>query len=234
MWKAENYVGGGRSKLAFLDIKIPDVRNEVKKGFSFYNPKNKTFNAKDLKIFDYIWKNSNSHETLLVCLYYVKSLTFSKRTEHRALITTWLDKVDNWALSDELSGVYAEFLEDDPSWIKQYKMWNRSPNSWKRRQSLVGLLFYARFRKKKHLSWEQIKDLVEPLLDDCDYYVQKAVGWTLREAYAWYPKSVFDYIYKKCDQIAPAAWYACTEKMSVKEKSALKVRRRERNRKKKR
>lgn len=92
----------------------------------------------------------------------------------------------------------------------------------------MGLLFYSRFRKTKHLSWAQIKTFIDPLLDDSDYYVQKGVGWTLREAYAWYPKEVFDYIYTNCGQIDPAAWYACTEKMSVKEKKILKERRQER------
>ncbi len=228
IWKAESYVGGGRSKLSFLDIKLPDIRNEFKQGFSFYDPKNKKFDLKTLEAFDYIWKNSNSHDALLICLFYVKTLPFSVRKEHRALLTTWLDKVDNWALSDELSGLYSEYLEDDPSWLSLYKKWNRSENSWKRRQSLVGLLFYSRFRKKKHLTWKQIKDFIDPLLGDSDYYVQKGVGWTLREAYQWYPETVFDYIYKNSGKIDPVGWYACTEKMSAKEKAALKVRRRDR------
>lgn len=28
IWKAESYIGGGRSRLIFLDLKIPDIRNE--------------------------------------------------------------------------------------------------------------------------------------------------------------------------------------------------------------
>lgn len=228
IWKAEDYIGGGRSKLVFLDLKLPDVRASFKRGFSFYSSKAKDFNPKELEIFDYIWRNSNHFETLLICLFYLKTLPFAVRKQNRKLILNWLGRVDNWALSDEISSLFSEFLEDDHSLLPQYKKWNRSKNSWERRQSLVGLLFYSRFRKSKHLTWAQIKTYIEPLLNDDDYYVQKAVGWTLREAYNWYPESVFSYVVKKAAIIDPAAWYACTEKMSTKEKNTLKVKRRER------
>lgn len=232
MWKAESYVGGGRSSLSFLDIKIPDVRRAYSKGFSFFKPaKKKPFDKNELEIFNYIWKNSQSHETLIVCLYYLKSLSFSVRRENRDLILSWLARVDNWALSDEMSGLFSEFLEDDLELLSVYRKWNKSKNAWERRQSLVGLLFYSRFRKRKHLTWPQIKSFLDPVLNDNDYYVQKGVGWTLREAYHWYPEAVYAYIKTNAHIIDPAAWYACTEKMSIKEKNKLKPIRRERTRK---
>lgn len=232
MWKAEDYVGGGRSKLTFLDLKVPDVRDAFKRGFSFYHPGIKEFDKTHLEIFNFIWMNSRNHDTLSVCLYYLKSLPFDVRKKNRSLILKWLNRVDNWALSDEISSVFSEFLEDDHGLLPTYKKWNKSKNSWERRQSLVGLLFYSRFRKSKHLTWAQIKSFLDPLLYDDDYYVQKGVGWTIREAYQWYPKLVFDYVARNTANIDPAAWYACTEKMSTKEKNALKVKRRERIRNK--
>lgn len=224
-WKIADYIGAGRSSLRFLDVKIPDVRNVFRDGFSFYNRKDKTFKPEHLKIFDFIWNHSKSFEALLICHYYVRSLPFSIRKENRELILDWLGRVDNWALSDELSSTFSEFLEDDPSLLKRYEKWNRSKNSWERRQSIVGMLFYVRFRKTKFLKWNQIRKLIEPLLNDEDYYVQKGVGWTLREAYTWYPEPVFDYIVNTCTRIHPVAWYATTERMSEKEKRILKAKR---------
>lgn len=228
IWKAESYIGGGRSTLTFLDLKVPDVRNAYKKGFSFFTPKSKEFQLEHLKIFNYIWQNSKQFEALVICLSYIKSLPFDVRKKNRSLILTWLSKSDNWAISDELSSLYSAFLEDDLKLLKLYKKWNRSKNSWERRQSVVGLLFYSRFRKSKFLTWKQIQDFINPLLKDDDYYVQKGVGWTLREAYAWYPRQVLRYISKNALVIAPAAWYACTEKMSAGEKKMLKVKRMQR------
>ena len=34
-WKAENYVGAGVSRYRYLEVKIPDVRARLKRGFSF-------------------------------------------------------------------------------------------------------------------------------------------------------------------------------------------------------
>ncbi|MBL7545394.1 MAG: DNA alkylation repair protein [Bdellovibrionaceae bacterium] len=228
IWKAENYVGGGRSDLIYLDLKIPDVRRTFKKGFSFFNPQHKIFKKENLETFHYIWTHSLHFEALVICLAYVKSLPFEVRKRNRSLLLGWLSKVDNWAVSDELSGIYAEFLEDDVELLAIYKKWNRSKNSWERRQSIVGLLFYSRFRKSKFLSWPQLRQFVDPLLGDEDYYVQKGVGWALRESYNWYPKEVFNYISENVLAIAPAAWTACTEKMSLREKALLKTRRRQR------
>lgn len=228
IWKAESYIGGGRSRLKYLDLKIPDVRNEFKKGFSFYDPKLKEFNPEQLEIFEYVWKNSSHFEAMLFSLLYLNTLSFEHLKANRKRLLGWLDYVDNWAHSDELSKFYSELLEDDPKLISIYRSWNKSTNSWKRRQSIVGILFYSRFRKKRFLKWNQIKELVDPLLRDEDYYVQKGVGWALREAYHWYPKAVYKYIFNNTGLISPTAWYACTEKMSAVEKKNLKKERKNR------
>lgn len=234
IWKAENYIGGGRSRLTFLDIKLPDIRRAYADGFSFYSPgRKKEFDKNELKIFDYIWKHSQNFETLLICLFYLKSLPLTVRIKNRKLILSWLSRVDNWALSDEISGLFSEFLEADPRLLILYKKWNKSKKPWERRQSLVGLLFYSRFRKRKHLTWPQIKSFLDPLLKDEDYYVQKGLGWTLREAYQWYPEPVFTYVEKNALIIDPVAWYACTEKMSKKQKNKLKQLRQDRVRSRK-
>lgn len=220
-WMAKNYVGSGRSKLKFLDIKIPQVRAAFKEGFSFFQIKSKSNNIKECwKIFDYIWKNSEYFEVMLLSSYFAASRPVEEKIKYDSLLLSWLDKSDNWAHSDELSGHYAQMLEFDNSYYELYEKWNRSNNPWKRRQSLVGILLYARFRKKP-LSWHKIKPLVDRLLLDEDYYVQKGVGWCLRETFNLYPDVVFQYMQKKAHFIKPAAWTACTEKLSKVQKTKL-------------
>lgn len=224
-WKAKNYVGAGKSKLRFLDVKIPDVRNAFKQGFSFYHPKNKDIDvAKTLKIFDYIWKNSNYFEVLLLPSYFVSTLTVEQKIKFKKILFSWIKKIDNWALSDELSAHYSQILENDSNVISVYRKWNRSKNPWERRQSLVGILFYSRFRKKA-LPWGEIKEFINPLLKDKDYFVQKGLGWCLRESYNIYPESTYKYIYAQAGVIHPAAWYACNEKLTSQQKAELKKKR---------
>lgn len=224
-WKAENYVGAGKSKLIYLDIKIPDVRKVFTQGFTFYNIKDKDIDLKKtLKIFDYIWKNSLYFEVLLLSSYFVSRLTIEQKVQNKKIIFSWLKKVDNWALSDELSAHISQILEHDNSVLLDFKKWSQSKNTWKRRQSLVGLLFYSRFRKKP-LPWLTIKPFVERQITDKDHFVQKGVGWCLREAYNLYPMDVYKFIYANAGKIHRTAWFACNEKLNTQEKLKLKKKR---------
>lgn len=224
-WKAENYVGAGQSKLKYLNIKIPLVRKTFQNGFSFYHLKNKKVDIdQSWRIFDFIWNQSEYFEVMLLSSYFVASLPIEEKIKKKKLLISWIAKVDNWAHSDEMSAHYSQMLEFDNSLLKVYDKWNRSKNPWERRQSLVGLLFYSRFRKKP-LSWKRIKPFVDSLLDDEHYYVQKGVGWCLREAYNLYPKVVYSYLYSHVGNISAVAWVACTEKLNKIEKEKLLKRR---------
>jgi 3-methyladenine DNA glycosylase AlkD len=98
--------------------------------------------------------------------------------------------------------------------------WNKSLNPWLRRQSIVSLLNYSRLRKKK-LSFEELIYFVDPLCVDEAFYVQRAVGWTLREIYNLYPKKTYVYLAKNIHKITSLAFSAATEKLKKEEKEKL-------------
>lgn len=216
-WKAENYVGGGLSKLEYLDLKIPQVRAEFKKGFSFSNlPPQEQW-----PIWDYIWNHSQIFEVMLLASFWAAARPFEENFAHHKIVLGWLARVDNWAHSDELSAHYSRFLEHAPDKILPYfKKWNRSAKPWLKRQSMVGLLYYARMRKKVP-AVKLILDFIDRHIDDEHYYVQKGVGWALRECWNVYPKPTFAYLKKNAGRIPPAGWTAATEKLEATDKRIL-------------
>lgn len=216
-WKAESYVGGGTSKLKYLDLKIPSVRAEFKKGFSFSNLEPKA----QWEIWDYIWKQSEIFEVMLMPSYWAAARPFLETFAHRKWVLSWLARVDNWAHSDELSAHYARFLEHSPDlMLPVFEKWNRSTKPWFKRQSMVGLLYYARFRQRKP-AVNLILKFVERHIEDDHYYVQKGVGWTLRECWNVYPRPTYAYLKKNAARIPPAGWTAATEKLSPADKARL-------------
>lgn len=221
-WKAEDYVGGGMSALTYLDLKIPLVRLEFNKGFTF----SVLPSREQWPIWDYIWKNSKIFEVMLLASYWAASRPFAETFSNHKIMLSWLARVDNWAHSDELSAHYARFLEHAPAKILPvFKKWNRSPLPWFKRQSLVGLLFYSRMRKQSPKA-NLILEFIEKHIEDEHYYVQKAVGWTLRECWNVYPDLTFAYLKKNADRIPSAAWTAATEKLKARDKNILlKIRR---------
>jgi len=65
--------------------------------------------------------------------------------------------------------------------------------------------------------------LVENLLSDPDYFVQKGVGWTLRELYLAYPSETFKFMTGHFAQITLTAFAAASEKLKPAEKEKLKA-----------
>lgn len=164
-----------------------------------------------LDVWNYVFLNTPSYEAASLALY---------AHQHRALTKTefsklkgWIERCDCWEHSDDLSKIYAETLEAQPEWVlPTLQKWNRARNPWKRRQSLVSLLEYAQ-KRKRVLPYEQLISLVLPLLADSEYYVQKGVGWTLREIYNVYPKETLAFFESEFADIDPIAWSAAVEKL---------------------
>lgn len=219
--KLKKYIGTNLNVLGLVTKVQIDTH---KQGFTFYSEeKEKTF-----LIFNGIYKQSSIFE--------VKNQAFiflDKYHKHIPLKTqlktlpTWVKYVDNWAHSDSLSKYLTRLVEDDSTKIEMLsiiKKWNKSKNLWERRQSLIALYYYAR-TKKQHIDFELTQELVLPLLNDKEYFVQKAVGWTLRESYNVHPKQTFTFIEEHIKNISPTAFTTCLEKMTEKQKQVLKLKR---------
>ncbi len=199
-----------------LHIHVPLLRALVKSGYSFYVPDPRQV----LKSWDYIWKHADFHEVAHQALYYYQHRTL-RRFEFDA-IKHWVNRCDSWEHSDDLSKIYAGVVEDNPDWILPlYERWNIAKSPWKRRQSVVGLIEYAS-KRKLVLPYADLIRFVEPLLRDPDYYVQKGVGWTLREIYNVYPGETTLFLHRHIKSLSPQAFSSSTEKLDKAEKTALK------------
>ncbi len=201
-------------------ITVPSIRKRLKAGYSFLDTDS---DINNLATWDYIWKKQNSFESMSMALYFYQHRSLAKK-EYQTL-KNWVDQCTCWEHSDDLSKIYAQVVEDNPSWIlKDLRKWNKSKSSWKRRQSLVSLLEYSSKRKKVQ-PFNTMISFVKNLLDDEEYYVQKGLGWTLREIYNVYPKETIRFIEAKLGKISPIAYSAATEKIERSKKIKLNERR---------
>ena len=216
-WKAESYIGKESSRFLFLDLKVPHIRNAQKEGYSFSEIPFKD----ELMIWTAIWNQTKYFEVALSATHFLNKVPAEVLNSHHKIIMTWQKKVDNWAHSDEMSNCYSRLLEFNKKEIMPYfEKWNKAKNPWDIRQSLVGLLFYSRFRKKV-LPCKKILSFLTPHFSHSHYYVQKAIGWTLRECYNLYSKETLNYMKKYAKLIPPPGWTAATEKLSKRDKDAL-------------
>lgn len=213
----KHYIGSGRSKLLYLDLVTADVRSVLKKELSF---KGLTL-AEQFDAIEEVWFSSQVFEVKSICLYWVGSQKDETLIKFSNRLIKWSSEIDNWALSDGLCSIYARIFEQAPSkLLPTFKKWNASSNPWLARISLVSLFYYARLRKN-YPSFNLAIGFIKTQLKSSDYYVQKAVGWTLRELYQVYPQKTIQFVTKNIQNISPSAWYATSEKMMPAEKSKL-------------
>ncbi|HWY98364.1 MAG TPA: DNA alkylation repair protein [Bacteroidia bacterium] len=212
----KKYVG---TKYNIIGLGVPYSRALFKKGYSFsgLSPEGQ------IKIWDSIWKDGNLHDSMTQAIFFwEKNINRIDIKLAWDCLKGWTGKIDNWAHSDGLSGFYSYLLEIRPAMVlPQLKKWNKSKNLWERRQSVVSLLHYHS-KRKEVLPYSTLISLVENLLDDKDYFVQKGVGWALREIGNVYHKETFLFLKKNCAHISSIAFAAAAEKLSVKEKEELK------------
>lgn len=222
-WKPESYIGSEASNFIFYNLKVPHIRNARENDYSFNDaPIEEQWN-----IWSEVWKKTQVFEAALSAVHFVNSRPDQELIAHMNDLLKWQKKVDNWALSDELSNCFSRLLElDRKSMLPVFKKWNVSKNPWDKRQSMVGLLFYSRFRSK-YLPCNKILTFVKPHLRDDHYYVQKGVGWTLRECWNIYPEKTLSFLNDHAALIPAAGWTAATEKLALKDKQLLKTKRTE-------
>ncbi len=180
-------------------------------------------NRQALDIWHHVYLNTPSYDLGSRALYFYQYKTLGKPEFNK--LKTWLKRVDCWEHSDDLSKIFADTLEQQPDWVLPVlSKWNRARNPWQRRQSVVALLEYTQKRKQVQ-PYDTLISFVEPLLDDQEYYVQKGVGWTLREIYNAYPEEMTAFFSDRYPDIKPTAWSAATEKLDKKLKKELNSRR---------
>jgi 3-methyladenine DNA glycosylase AlkD len=95
-----------------------------------------------------------------------------------------------WDYVDAVAHVVGELLRSHPKQMKPLmREWSRDENTWKRRVSIICQISF-----KRDTDLELLYANIEPNLADKNFFIRKAIGWSLR-AYAWTnPKEVARYV----------------------------------------
>lgn len=218
-FSTEDYIGGGQSKLTYHGHRVPTLRKIFENEFHLQELSFK----EQLKIWDYVFRTSMNFETKSFSLYWLERQKVEDLAEVWKVISKWAYFVDNWGHSDSLCGVYSKILEHKPQLVyPDLKKWNRSGKPWLIRISIVSLYYYARLRKQMpKAAWAE--DFIHRHWHHEHYYVQKAIGWTLREHATAYPKQGNAFIRQNNLRVSSIAFSAAVERWSVNQRKPLKL-----------
>ena len=168
----QSYVG---SPVPVLGLSVPTMRGIV----AAFAKAHQRLSAAELNALGAaLWANPVFEEKSLAILLLGRYEKILDEDSWR-LADGWVDAATGWALSDALaSGPIAGMVYAKPSRFQDLLRWTRAKNLWRRRASTYAL---HRFVRAGELN--EPFQLLEKLLYDEEFWVQRAVGTWLRECW---------------------------------------------------
>lgn len=112
-----------------------------------------------------------------------------------------LKSADNWDTVDTIaSHLVGELVVHNRKHEARLQKWSRSTNMWLRRTSLL-----AHLRHKSHTNVRLLEETILTLIDENEFFIQKAIGWVLRQYAYTNPKWVRQFVAKHAGRLSNLA-----------------------------
>lgn len=151
---------------------------------------------------------SDIHEARIAAAKLLTQARLTPDTLVWALIKSWVPDFDGWAIADHACSAGAKRLVADPARIDDVEAWTGSDHMWTRRAALVITLPWTRQNHPKPKDLE-IRDRVlgwaEGYVGDRNWFIQKAVGWWLRDLSKHDPARVQAFLAAHGERLKPFA-----------------------------
>lgn len=175
-----------RGQFEFYGIKTP-LRREIQKPFlvKAYLPKKNDLE----RIVKILWSQSEREYHLFsqeLVEKYIKQLEKNDISLLEYMVThnSWWDTVDFIAIK-----LIGEYFKIYPDQIDKYvNKWIQSKNIWLQRSAILFQLNY-----KDNLDTILLSNIINSLLDSKEFFINKAIGWVLRNYSRTNPQWVIDF-----------------------------------------
>lgn len=132
---------------------------------------------------DALWQ-TDIHEARIAAAKLLKQARLRPDDGAWALICGWVPQFDAWAIADHACDAGQRRLLADPSRVEVVEGWTTSDHMWSRRAALVITLPWAKmnFLKPQDMAIrERVLGWAAGYVADRDWFIQKAIGWWLRD-----------------------------------------------------
>jgi 3-methyladenine DNA glycosylase AlkD len=155
--------------------------------------------------------STGRYEETSYAIVFNSQFTDHYQREHFDIFGGWLEKdIRNWAHTDILcSLILSHFLLKKVVTPLDFASWTKSSSKWKRRAVPVTFIEIL----KTGISIDRLLEIIDPLMPDPEKFVQKGLGWFLREAWKVHPQAIEKYLMKWKDSCGRTIVQYATEKM---------------------
>ena len=202
-----------KSGLQYCGVRVPDRRALEKEGFSFSSREP----AKLRQIWDSLWLSAENADVMSCALDHFKRMRARKGgdLEMWRTVRNWVWRIENWAHADDLCTLYSRILEAHYDQVMpELVHWNRGTAMWPKRISIVSLI-HNTGKNAVFLPARTMLPMISRCLKDNRDYMQKAVGWVLRELRTAHPEETEEFMLANLTDIAPQSLTRALERVST-------------------
>jgi 3-methyladenine DNA glycosylase AlkD len=124
-----------------------------------------------------------------------------------------------WALVDGLAAsVLGPLVERFPALQRTMRRWAKDEDFWIRRASLLSQL---RPLRGGRTDLTLFGELADPMLEEKEFFIRKAIGWVLREASKKNPSAVFEWLRPRATRASPLTLREATKYLAPQQTADL-------------
>jgi 3-methyladenine DNA glycosylase AlkD len=178
-----------KSSLRFYGLRTP----QFKQIFQDVFPRSETLNKEaGLSLTRQLWASAWAEERL-AALALLERMLPQLQAADLPLLRSIADSCEGWGQTDMLSlrvlGPLA--LREADEIYRSVRAWTRAEHMWTRRAAiLIHILPARKARLQPEYAWSSF----EELLGEKEFFIRKAIGWTLRECSKHYPAEVCEFL----------------------------------------
>lgn len=177
-----------KSQLAHHGVRVPVVRRVAKR---FLNDHPDLGHDELFALVDRLW-STPVHERRLVSIELLEQSRQLVGPADMARLELLLRESRTWALLDPLAAnVVGPVVDSSPAAATVLDRWAVDEDFWIRRASLLALLVPLR---RGAGDFDRFTRYAEPMLDEREFFVRKAIGWVLRDTAKRRPDLVFEWL----------------------------------------
>lgn len=177
-----------KSALEHYGAKVPDIRRATKAVLRESVPRDR---VATLALAEALWDRP-VHEIRMAAAVVLAERQALLTSDDLPVLERLLRQAKTWALIDTIAPwVVGPVVERDPAEHATLERWSRDPDFWLRR---AALLAYQLPLRRGLPVFDRFTALADPLLEDKEFFVRKAIGWMLRERTKTHPNEVFEWL----------------------------------------
>ena len=188
-----------KSDLRFIGASVPSIRKAVRQvvGRGSFSERTTL-----LAFVEACW-DTDVHELRAAGVVALQQSTHLLEARDIVLVETLIRRSGSWAYVDPLSiHVAGSLVERFPELCSTLNTWSQDPDFWVRRSAILALLGPLR---RGEGDFERFSRYADAMLGEKEFFIRKAIGWTLREVSKKRPCLVYSWIAPRTGRISGVA-----------------------------